>query len=115
MKKRIPENKWKWYGSAAHLCVASMCRFHITTLVGNIVVSTVGEFYEKPNDARPTEIGLGRLYETMAFKQTGMCSCGCGLPTVSGLELLCEGYNHAEAANRGHLKICRMAANGEIE
>lgn len=36
---------WKWFGSAGHLIVASHCRFHLCTLVGKYLVSTVGEYW----------------------------------------------------------------------
>lgn len=36
---------WKWFGHAGHLIVAQWCRFHLCTLVGNYMVSTVGEYW----------------------------------------------------------------------
>lgn len=45
----IPQQEWKWFGAAAHLCVGHWCRFHLATQVGNYLVSTVGEYWpERP-------------------------------------------------------------------
>ena len=41
----IPKEDWKWFGSAGHFICAHDCRFHLCTLVGNYVVSTVGELW----------------------------------------------------------------------
>lgn len=42
-------NDWKWFGTAAHLCVGHWCRFHLATQVGQYLVSTVGEYWpERP-------------------------------------------------------------------
>lgn len=41
----IPVAKWKWFGHAAHLIVGHDCRFHMTTVVGKYLVSTVGEYW----------------------------------------------------------------------
>ena len=39
----IPREKWEWFGNAGHLIVSQDCRFHLTTLVGPWLVSTVGQ------------------------------------------------------------------------
>src|SRR5689334_22405875 len=43
--KTIPKQEWRWFGNAAHLCVSRWCRFHLATLVGDYLVSTVGEYF----------------------------------------------------------------------
>ena len=107
---------WKWFGSPAHFICAEWCRFHMATLVGNYVVSTVGEYIpdesvrellaesrglklEGRGEARRAdwlkkngfeELGYQRTYETMVFKWTGdVCDtaeCGCGLPSIDPSE-----------------------------
>lgn len=104
----------KWFGHAAHFCAASMCRFHLATLLDNgFVVSTVGD-YRPPHipaldgDAPiegGQEIGFGRKYETMVFVSQGECKCGCGLPTISGSSIDFAGYNDAKAATKGHMAM----------
>lgn len=37
-------NDWIWMPHAGHLIVGSDCRFHLFTKVGDVVVSTVGEW-----------------------------------------------------------------------
>jgi hypothetical protein len=133
-------NDWRWFGCAGHLIVARDCRFHLCTQVGAFLVSTVGEYWPSESvreilattkgivlrgkgDARESdymrrigfsEIGSGRLYETMVFRTTGeVChapDCGCGLPTVNYTELDMRGYNTAGAATLGHMELCREYA-----
>ncbi len=38
-------NDWKWFGHAGHLIVSHDCRFHLCTLIGEHLVSTVGEYW----------------------------------------------------------------------
>ena len=127
---------WKWYGHPAHFVCSEDCRFHLTTLVGNYVVSTVGELFfdsevretlarsrgiqlEGRGDARRADwlhkngyedIGLDRKYETMVFRWSGkVCDlkgCDCGLPEISLSELDSRGYNNAGDATRGHYELC---------
>jgi hypothetical protein len=42
---RVPESKWKWFGNAGHFICARDCQFHICTLVGEYLVSTIGEMW----------------------------------------------------------------------
>ena len=139
----IPREQWEWFGSPAHLIVAQDCRFHLATLVGPWVVSTVGEWLpdssswhiyaetrgveiEGRGDARRAdflnkvgfiEIGSGRKYETMVFRATGArCTadeCDCGMPFWEGGELDTDGYNERGDAQRGHYAMCEKWA--EIE
>lgn len=108
----ISRAEWIWFGSAAHLIVGEDCRFHLATVIGPWLVSTVGEWLPdetsreihadvrgvtlegRGDDRRAdfkrkfgyVEIGAGRKYETMVFRVTGeVCTaeeCECGLPVV---------------------------------
>lgn len=132
----MKQSDWKWFGCPGHFICARDCRFHLCTLIGDILVSTVGEYlpdYDvreilakskgivlkgKGDERRAEymkkvgfeEIGLDRRYETMAFKTTGeVCrnpKCNCGLPTIIPEEIEFEGYNTAGEAAKGHMKIC---------
>jgi hypothetical protein len=137
---KVLRDAWRWFGSAAHFICGSDCRFHMATLIGEYVVSTVGEYLpdsevreilaqsrgvalEGRGDYRRAdwmkkvgfeEIGYQRKYETMVFKWTGaVCEaegCLCGLPSVDPSELDMEGYNTAGDAARGHLALCEKWA-----
>lgn len=138
----IPESEWRWFGSAGHFICGDDCRFHLCTLIGDVLVSTVGEYLPPEGfqsilaDSRGVtltgrgdasradymdkvgyeDIGYGRKYETMAFRVTGeVCSapeCGCGLPTIIPTELEADGYNDAGAATKGHYAMCERVAAG---
>ncbi len=114
----IPESEWEWFGSAAHLIVGNDCRFHLATVIGDHLVSTVGEYLPNSAAREFQEIGFGRKYETMVFRVTDdRCTaddCACGLPVVadwSGLDM--DGYNVRGDAQRGHYAMCRKYAARE--
>lgn len=113
--KTIPENKWKWFGSAGHLCVSEYCRFHLATQIGQYLVSTVGDYYPHGKQSeKPETVGCGRTFETMVFKIDGPCECGCGMPKIIPEELVCDGYNDRASANKGHDFICHKVAKGKL-
>lgn len=64
--------KITYRGWAGHFICSTRCRFHLNTLIEHngysVVVSTVGNFYAKPEDRKPDTIGADRHYETMAFE-----------------------------------------------
>lgn len=110
----IPKDEWRWFGSAGHLIVGSDCRFHLATLVGDVLVSTVGDYHPPhDHDGKPHTIGLERLYETMVFKAGKPCTepeCLCGMPEIAGCEMDFAGYNTRGHAQRGHLDMCEKWA-----
>lgn len=140
----IPQSEWKWFGHAGHLIVSQWCRFHLCTLIGRYLVSTVGEYVPDETvreihcevrgialvgrgDARLAdymkkvgfqEIGFGRTYETMVFNTTGeFCQrpeCGCGLPAIVPTELEGAGYSNPGDATRGHYAACEKWAEIEV-
>ena len=102
----ITPDKWRWLGSAGHLCVGRFCRFHLCTIVGEYMVSTVGAYVPPEGSRNITakfrgvelegmgaareadyldklgyeDIGAGRKYETMVFKVEEGAACvedGC--------------------------------------
>lgn len=140
----IPESEWQWYGNASHFICGESCRFHLATLVGDVVVSTVGEYWldrelrrligpkrEFSSDAKGDKyddewmsrfgfenIGYNRKYETMVFRKIGECDgegCNCGAPTIDPAELDFAGYNDARSAREGHMELCRKWAAKELE
>ena len=134
-----PPSEWEWFGCPAHLIVSNDCRFHLATLVGKYIVSTVGEWLPdsevreifaetkgitlqgRGDDRRADymkrvgykEIGLDRLYETMVFEAGDRCAapeCNCGVPNISGSEVDFDAYNLAGDATRGHMAMCKKWA-----
>lgn len=107
--KSIPPERWKWFGHAAHLCVAQDCRFHMVTAIGRYVVSSVGDYRKGLEPAR--QIGCERLYETHVFKRAqGSCPCGCGLPNLILSEIDSLPANDAKIATKNHMKMCKKYA-----
>ena len=120
-------SEWRWFGHSGHFICGMWCRFHLMTLVGDYIVSTVGEFVHPRHSAgseqteaewwkknMPGEdIGAGRKYETMVFLAGEPCNaegCSCGLPRISGAELDFGGYNTAGDATQGHMGLCKKWA-----
>jgi len=141
--KMIPEKDWEWYGDPGHFICSHDCRFHLCTVIGEYIVSTVGKYFpdapvreilaesrgikltgrgdERRNDFLEKigyeEIGLDRTYETMVFKSGERCNskgCNCGMPSIASHELEFSAYNDPKSANEGHLALCYKAAKGEI-
>ncbi len=119
------ETKWQWFGDVGHFICGRWCRFHLCTLVGPWLVSTVGAYvhprHGEGNELAEAEwleknwpgedIGAGRKYETMVFRAGSPCKaeqCGCGMPSLADAnELAYRGYKTAGDATRGHLELCR--------
>lgn len=45
MRKARKCETWTWFGNAGHLIIGHQCRFHLATLAGTYLVSTVGEYW----------------------------------------------------------------------
>lgn len=41
----MTKSKWVWMPHSGHLIVGSECQFHLNTMVGDYIVSTVGEWW----------------------------------------------------------------------
>ncbi len=121
----------------AHLCVAFDCKFHLATVVGDHIISTVGEWfpqeqmlqiiadqkgititgkgderrYQYLNKVGFQEIGLNRKYETMVFKATPTGESKCCPFEISGPELQIRGYNEPDDATDGHYEMCEQWSN----
>jgi hypothetical protein len=101
----IDASDWKWQGHAAHFICAADCQFHMATLIGGVVVSTVGDYKPQHRGGKQDKIGCDRTYETMVFPAEPDPDCGCAQPTDLG-ELDMEGYNSHPDAIAGHMAMC---------
>lgn len=94
---------WRWFGYGGHLCVGSRCAFHLATIVGGVLVSTIGHYIPKHGDD-VEEIGSGRTFETMVFRCGGVDADGNPETNSSAIEA--TSYNDSRQAERGHYAIC---------
>lgn len=94
---------WRWFGYGGHLVVSSRCAFHLATLVGGVLVSTIGHWLPKHGDA-VEEIGSGRTFETMVFRCSGVDAHGNPEHELEAIEA--TSYNDSVQAERGHYAIC---------
>lgn len=129
----MKKENWIWMPHPGHFICGFDCRFHLTTMVGKYIVSTLGEYFpdegtreihaecskiklEGRGDERRSdflkkigyiEIGCGRKYETMVFKAVKETepSC-CPYRMDSGSNVDFDGYNEPEEAFAGHMKMC---------
>jgi hypothetical protein len=101
----IKQEEWEWYGLPGHFIAANRCQFHLATKVGDVLVSTVGDYYPRGSDKRET-IGCDRFFETMVFHFDGECECGCGQPDIIPSEIDFDAYNDAASATAGHMVMC---------
>lgn len=127
-KKAIPAEQWKWFGYPGHLCVGSRCMFHLLTVVGEYMISSVGDYKpEKIFDAHRSTlidncegmretIGAGdeAFFETFVFKRAGTaeCRCGCGTPSPDEFSEI-DGKRAVNAADAtaNHVEFCRKYAH----
>ena len=106
----IPADKWKWFGLPGHFIAATSCRHHLCTQVGRYLVSTVGDYFPRGDNAcaKRERIGCDRYFETFVFKLTkGQCDCGCGLPNFSTSEIDSLPADDAKTADKNHRTLCR--------
>lgn len=113
----IPIDQWKWYGLPGHFIGSAWCRFHLCTIVGDYIVSTVGQYippHASMSSKEFAELGANRTYETMVFLAGKPCDapgCACGMPMQSSLtEVDFDGYNTALDATEGHYRMCHKWA-----
>lgn len=130
----IPQNKWRWLGHAQHFCAADNCRFHLATVVGKYVISTVGDYYppltasskltgsaadlkagRRPERVRE-RIGAGEdsFFETFVFQvDTKAKKADCGCPELKSFcEVWGERAATAQEATRKHMGMCTRIAEG---
>lgn len=99
-------------GWAGHLCVARSCLFRLNTLIEykkeKIVVSTVGNYMLM---GELTEVGAGRLFETMAFmavEENGFWEANVSKQISFDSRW---SYNEELEANRGHYVVIKELCN----
>jgi len=104
----IPEKDWRWQGHAGHFICSPRCLFHLNTLVGNYIISTVGDYRpDMEKSEKAEEIGCNRLFETYVFEGHHSCGCGCEarIPTEwCEIDSYCS--NTAKKAREGHMEMC---------
>lgn len=119
----IEHRDWKWFGCPGHFICGCWCRFHLFTVIGPWMISTVGEYVHPRhsngnerddkkwwNENWPGEdIGMDRKYETMVFRAGKPCNsetCMCGAPEVGSSELDFLPANTRVEATENHMQLC---------
>lgn len=113
---RTPRWEVQWFGYAGHFIASRWCYFHLATLVGPWLVSTVGDYHPPRSDysvdaesPRKT-IGWERDFETYVFRAGPTChadGCDCGMPSLlDAEEVETHGAMTAGAATRNHYAMC---------
>lgn len=125
----IERDKWIWHGMAGHYILSDRCLFHLQTIIGKYVVTTVGDLHDiypggvaevakdsgfehLPCGAR--EIGYKIFYETMVFELAEAKKFD-GRRQKKGkrkswAELDFSGYQTEDEAHRGHMLMCEKWA-----
>jgi hypothetical protein len=113
----IARGEWRWLGAAGHFIAADSCRWHLCTVVGDYMVSSVGEYVPNGRGRGDgfEQIGCDRLYEVMVFKcapcREPGCHCG-GEPRVTDLSEVdyTPANTRAEAAANHEAKCLEWAS-----
>jgi len=120
MSDRIPESEWTWLGYPQHFIGAAACRFRMATMVGNYLVSTVGDYHPKKrvddidSEREPVGGGEDAFFETYVFRCDGMDSCGCCARVDDRCEIWGRHTSDSIKAQAMHMEACRMAAEGRL-
>jgi hypothetical protein len=99
------DKRVRHHGTAGHFVASSSCCFRLHSTVGEYRISSVGCYH--PNGADPMvphQIGSGRLYETMVFRNGDD-----GEPLDWG-EIDSDAYNDEAAAEAGHAAMVEKYA-----
>lgn len=113
MVERINESEWKWYGFALHLIAGKRCAYHLGTVIGEYVISTVGAYYP-PHSEKMETIGSGKddYYETYVFELGGFDEHTN--PVLKDSEVWSLRYADSLDAERGHHRVCEMVATDSL-
>lgn len=102
----MKKDKWIFMPHPAHFILSDRCRFVLATYVGGYIISTVGELLVRPEDKEYGNVGFNRKYETMVFKSEKSEEKCCPFTIKVEDNVQTEGYNTAEEARKGHMKLC---------
>ena len=111
--KPIPESQWEWNGYASHFICAERCLFRMSTVVGDFIISSVGDYRQGGSDTPMKPIGAGEnaFFETYVFARGKRCACGCGEYRIAdGCELDGVRTAKADACRKTHMEYCRRYA-----
>lgn len=105
----IDKSEWKWYGYPGHFIGSARCVYHLSTKVGDYLISTVGDY--RPNGpykaAETLRWSEDSYFETMVFEVDGETEAGD--PNVVS-EV--EGFYWSKSiiAENKHYEICQKYA-----
>lgn len=107
----IPISEWKWQGMAGHFICSDRCRYHLTTVVGDYLVSTVGDLHLTPErEMESVAVNPTSYYETMVFKTAEVLVCGCHAATSREIEARYYGNVKCSEVDSGHFDMCMKYA-----
>jgi len=107
----IPQSEWIWLGRSAHFICSNRCRFRLATVVGDFIVSSVGDLPNLKNDKVSEPVGCDRTHETMVFFRGKLCTCGCGQPRIeNGLDIDFAPANNDVECYANHMTLCHKYA-----
>jgi len=109
---RIPESEWVWYGYAGHFIGGRHCAYHLSTRIGDYLISTVGDYRPPSLGGERERLGAGKndYYETHIFPCDGETKDGD--PNVTEwCEVDGTRYPESIDAERGHRDYCEKYAN----
>lgn len=107
----VPRGDWYWCGYAGHLIVADQCRYHLNTRVGNVIVSTVGDYRPSHKGGERERIGCDRFFETYVFRAKDTARPE-GEP-LSYSEIDSAGTDDSEESESQHYAMCEKWASAE--
>jgi hypothetical protein len=125
----ISQSEWKWFGYPLHYCLGYRCIFHLGTVVGDYLISTVGK--QQPRDYNGDPMTCEALgydsdgpvyFETTVWRWSYRKDCLCPeMEQFSGGEYIGAieeyrygGIDDCDLANKTHLEFCTRYATKSV-
>lgn len=117
----IPQSEWKWFGYPLHYTLGTRCIFHLGTVVGDYLVSTVEKqtpFGWNGDSSNCEPLGYASnaeplYFETCVFKWTPRQTCACPQIDFNSFSGDAEierhvygGIDDCDLANKEHYDTC---------
>jgi len=108
----IERDKWEWFGMAGHYVCRHQCQFHLCTVIGDYMISSVGARVETQKSRDWVDIGSERKFETMVFKLNNQERCAaegclCEMPIDwDGNQLETRCCNTPGECQKHHMELC---------
>lgn len=102
--KDVPRQDWYWCGFAAHFIAIKHCHYWLHTRVGNVIISTIGEYRPDGPSTKAQPFSHGRKFETLVFLAKDSDRPEGNIADYT--QIASEYTNTSEESERLHYTLC---------